>query len=306
MSVALTTLGENADGTVQVPSDDRQPGWFRLGPTPGEIGSAVILGHVDNTSGPGIFFYLRTLVAGDPVFVDRADGGTVEFVVDSVASYPHEQFPAQRGLRVPRVERPPTGDLRRGLRPCHRWLPVEHRGVHVTGQGHRRYAPEHLVHAASDRRVRRTDGAGQPVNVASWMWAATTSASPTGQAHDPAAPSWTPRKWTTRHEATASMGDHEVPPSVPRPPRPRGPGLRSSPSRRWRSHGRRAGAQVRRRRPWSPIRLPRRCSRCRRWSPGSPHRPMCRRQDHVHVDPGAMPAASTWDTSAAHQHRGPA
>ena len=96
MSVALTTLGENADGTVQVPSDDRQPGWFRLGPTPGEIGSAVILGHVDNTSGPGIFFYLRTLAAGDPVFVDRADGSTVEFVVDSVASYPHDQFPAQR------------------------------------------------------------------------------------------------------------------------------------------------------------------------------------------------------------------
>ena len=96
MSVALTTLGENPDGTVQVPSDDRQPGWFRLGPTPGQLGSAVILGHVDNTMGPGVFFYLRTLAAGDPVFVDRADGSTVEFAVDSVVSYPRDQFPAQR------------------------------------------------------------------------------------------------------------------------------------------------------------------------------------------------------------------
>ena len=96
MSVALTTLGENADGTVQVPPDDRQPGWFRLGPTPGELGSAVILGHVDNSSGPGVFFDLRTLAAGDPVFVDRADGSTVEFAVNSVASYPRNQFPAQR------------------------------------------------------------------------------------------------------------------------------------------------------------------------------------------------------------------
>ncbi len=96
MSVALTTLGENADGSVQVPSDDRQPGWFRLGPTPGELGSAVILGHVDNTSGPGIFFDLRSLAAGDPVFVDRADGSTVEFVVNSVASYLRAEFPAQR------------------------------------------------------------------------------------------------------------------------------------------------------------------------------------------------------------------
>jgi len=96
MSVGLTTLGENPDGSVQVPSDDRQPGWFRLGPTPGQLGSAVILGHVDNTSGPGIFFDLRELAAGDPVFVDRADGSTVEFVVNSVASYPHAQFPAER------------------------------------------------------------------------------------------------------------------------------------------------------------------------------------------------------------------
>ena len=96
MSVALITLGQNTDGTVQVPGDDKQPGWFRLGPTPGELGSAVILGHVDNTSGPGIFFDLRTLAAGDPVFVDRANGGMVEFVVNSVASYPHSDFPAQR------------------------------------------------------------------------------------------------------------------------------------------------------------------------------------------------------------------
>jgi sortase (surface protein transpeptidase) len=96
LSVALTTLGENPDGSVQVPSNDREPGWFRLGPTPGELGSAVILGHVDNTLGPGIFFNLRSLAAGDPVFVDRADGSTVEFVVDSVASYPRADFPAQR------------------------------------------------------------------------------------------------------------------------------------------------------------------------------------------------------------------
>lgn len=96
MSVSLITLGQNSDGTVQVPSDDKQPGWFRLGPTPGELGSAVILGHVDNTLGPGIFFDLRTLAAGDPVFVDRADGDTVEFVVNSVGSYVHSDFPAQR------------------------------------------------------------------------------------------------------------------------------------------------------------------------------------------------------------------
>ena len=96
MSVALLSLGENADGTVQVPNNDLEPGWFDLGPTPGQIGSSVILGHVDNSSGPGVFFTIRTLAAGDPIFVDQADGGTVEFVVNSVASYSKTAFPAQR------------------------------------------------------------------------------------------------------------------------------------------------------------------------------------------------------------------
>ena len=57
----MSTLGLTADGSVQVPSDIVQVGWFRLGPTPGQLGSAVILGHVDNYTGPGVFFQLRTL-----------------------------------------------------------------------------------------------------------------------------------------------------------------------------------------------------------------------------------------------------
>jgi len=44
---SLTSLGLNPDRTVQVPTNYQQPGWFRLGPTPGQIGSAVILGHVE-------------------------------------------------------------------------------------------------------------------------------------------------------------------------------------------------------------------------------------------------------------------
>jgi hypothetical protein len=67
LSVSLSTLGLNTDGSVQVPTNIQQPGWFRLGPTPGQIGSAVILGHVDSYQGPGVFFELRALLAGDQV-----------------------------------------------------------------------------------------------------------------------------------------------------------------------------------------------------------------------------------------------
>jgi hypothetical protein len=96
LAVSLSTLGLNPDGSVQVPSNITQPGWFRLGPTPGQVGSAVILGHVDNYTGPGVFFQLRTLAAGDQIYVTLTDGDTAQFAVNSVAMYSKPQFPAQR------------------------------------------------------------------------------------------------------------------------------------------------------------------------------------------------------------------
>jgi sortase (surface protein transpeptidase) len=96
MAVSLSTLGLDADGSVQVPAGIEQPGWFRLGPSPGQVGSAVILGHVDNYTGPGVFFGLRSLASGDQVFVTLTDGITAVFAVDSVAMYSKQQFPAQR------------------------------------------------------------------------------------------------------------------------------------------------------------------------------------------------------------------
>jgi hypothetical protein len=95
LSVALGTLGLNPDGTVQVPSTADQAGWFRLGPFPGEVGSAVILGHVDSYKGPGVFFRLRSLVPGDQVDVALATGVVAEFSVTSVTTYPKAAFPAQ-------------------------------------------------------------------------------------------------------------------------------------------------------------------------------------------------------------------
>jgi hypothetical protein len=96
LTVSLSTLGLNPDGTVQVPTNFQQPGWYQLGPSPGQVGSAVILGHVDSYRGPAVFFQLRTLKAGDPVDVNLADGATAHFVVSSVAMYPKVQFPTQQ------------------------------------------------------------------------------------------------------------------------------------------------------------------------------------------------------------------
>ncbi|MFZ0249870.1 MAG: class F sortase [Acidimicrobiales bacterium] len=96
LAVWLTTLGLNANGTVAVPTSVKVPGWFSPGPSPGQIGSAVILGHVDSYQGPGVFFQLRTLQPGDQIEVNLADGIVATFEVTSVVQYEKTAFPDQK------------------------------------------------------------------------------------------------------------------------------------------------------------------------------------------------------------------
>lgn len=95
LSVPLLSLGLNANGTVSVPADIYEPGWYRLGATPGQLGTAVILGHVDSYRGPAVFFNLRDLALGDRVNVSLADGATARFKVIGMAMYLKAQFPAR-------------------------------------------------------------------------------------------------------------------------------------------------------------------------------------------------------------------
>ena len=54
-------LGLNSDGTVQVPplGNHNLAGWYDGSVTPGQDGSAVILGHVDNYAGPSVFYGVK-------------------------------------------------------------------------------------------------------------------------------------------------------------------------------------------------------------------------------------------------------
>ena len=96
VSVSVSKLGLNPDGTAQVPTNYAEPGWFRLGPAPGQVGSAVILGHVDDKKGPAVFYKLPTLKAGDKVDVSLADGAVAHFAVKTVEKFLKAQFPAQK------------------------------------------------------------------------------------------------------------------------------------------------------------------------------------------------------------------
>jgi len=95
---AVMVLGNNPDGTMGVPPLGRNApaGWYRYLPTPGEVGPAVILGHVDTDRyGPAVFFRLGRLRPGDIVLVHRVDGTTVVFSVVSVAIYRKTAFPSE-------------------------------------------------------------------------------------------------------------------------------------------------------------------------------------------------------------------
>jgi LPXTG-site transpeptidase (sortase) family protein len=97
VSTKLITLGLASDGSLQVPplSDTAVAGWYTGSPRPGAIGSAIIVGHVDTVHGPAVFDRLGQLRKGDQVYVRRADGTLVKFLVTAVQTYPKDQFPTQ-------------------------------------------------------------------------------------------------------------------------------------------------------------------------------------------------------------------
>lgn len=94
----LIRLGLAADGSVRVPPADRpgEAGWYDGGPTPGERGAAVVLGHVDSAQGAAVFYDLGRLRPGHRVEAVRADGRVAVFTVESVERVAKDRFPTRR------------------------------------------------------------------------------------------------------------------------------------------------------------------------------------------------------------------
>ncbi|WP_051174141.1 class F sortase [Amycolatopsis orientalis] len=92
----IVDLGLSGDGSLQVPRDAVTTGWFTGGPAPGEVGPAVLAGHVDYKKVPGVFVRLKDLKAGDEAVVHRQDGVTAVFTVYAVERHPKASFPTER------------------------------------------------------------------------------------------------------------------------------------------------------------------------------------------------------------------
>jgi sortase (surface protein transpeptidase) len=92
VDTALDRLGLDAAGVLQTPANYAHAGWYAGGTVPGDMGPAVIAGHVDNRHGPAVFFRLFQLRPGDLVEVAR-DTEWVRFEVQAVTRFPKNQFP---------------------------------------------------------------------------------------------------------------------------------------------------------------------------------------------------------------------
>ena len=92
---SLISLGLNSDRTVEVPSvkTPQQAGWFKYRATPGSVGAAVILGHINGGGRKGVFSDLSKTQAGARITVTRADRSTAEFTVTRVELFPKTDFP---------------------------------------------------------------------------------------------------------------------------------------------------------------------------------------------------------------------
>jgi len=99
VSAAVLGVGMTTRGAMDAP--EGPPGnpiwqeafWYRGGGIPGDVGTATIAGHVDDTLGrPALFWHLRDLHPGDPVVIhDTRSGMDIRFTVREVATYTVQQ-----------------------------------------------------------------------------------------------------------------------------------------------------------------------------------------------------------------------
>lgn len=92
----LKQIGLTSKGEISTPPlvKDSHAYWLTASPTPGQLGPATIIGHVDSAAyGPGVFFKLGDLRQRDKIYVTRSDGRLAVFEVERVVEYTKADFP---------------------------------------------------------------------------------------------------------------------------------------------------------------------------------------------------------------------
>jgi sortase (surface protein transpeptidase) len=96
LSANIIETNLNADGSLEVTSDYNSAGWYKQSPTPGEVGPAVISGHVDNYQGPAVFWSISKLRQGQLINIYREDKSQIVFVIDQIEQHAQSSLPVDK------------------------------------------------------------------------------------------------------------------------------------------------------------------------------------------------------------------
>jgi sortase (surface protein transpeptidase) len=86
----IEPVGLDAQGRMGTPAQASDVAWFSPGVTPGDVGDAVVAGHLDWTSGPAVFWLLGRVRRGDEITVVRSNGSRATFVTDATSMVPYD------------------------------------------------------------------------------------------------------------------------------------------------------------------------------------------------------------------------
>jgi len=114
-------VGITAHGSMAVPNNFTDVGWYKYGPVPGSNGSAVLAGHVDNALAlPGVFKHLQDIQPGADVYIEQKNGEQLHFIVDDVEAYDVTDVPTDKIFEN-------TGTPRLNLVTCDgTWIQSQH------------------------------------------------------------------------------------------------------------------------------------------------------------------------------------
>lgn len=94
INAGIISVGKDSNGGIQMPPLFAwTTGWYKYSPAPGQIGPAVIVGHVDNYKTISVFWRLRDVRPGDIITISRADAKTVKFKVTALKQFSQQNFP---------------------------------------------------------------------------------------------------------------------------------------------------------------------------------------------------------------------
>ena len=85
INAPIQKVGLNANGAMSAPTKYSEVAWYMNGTIPGNKGSAVLAGHLDNGLGlAGVFKNLTKIKVGDEIYVKDSNGPLMKFSVNDI------------------------------------------------------------------------------------------------------------------------------------------------------------------------------------------------------------------------------